>query len=129
VKPLDFPLLADENIAPEVVSGLRSRGHDVRSVWDEALTGRPDADVLDTATRLGRAVVTHDAAFGRSAVRSGASFVGIVYLRPGHLSAAFVLDIVDALRASVVDVQPPFITIAERQQSTVRVRVRLTPPG
>lgn len=79
VKPLDFPLLADENIAPDVVSGLRSRGHDVRSVWDEALVGRPDADVVDTATRLGRVVVTHDVAFGRSAIRAGTSFVGIVY--------------------------------------------------
>lgn len=80
--PLDFPLPADENIAPAVLSGLRSRG-DVRSVWDKALVGRPDADVLDT---------------------------------------------VDALRASVVAVQPPFIAIADRQQSTVRVRVRMTPP-
>ena len=128
MKPLDFPLLADENIAPDVVSGLRARGHDVRSVWDEALVGRPDGDVLETATRLGRVVVTHDVGFGRSAIRAGTSFVGIVYLRPGHISTAFVLDIVDALRASTVDVQSPFIAIAERQQSTVRVRVRTTPP-
>lgn len=128
MKPLDFPLLADENIAPDVVTGLRSRGHDVRSVWDEALVGRPDADVLETATRLGRVVVTHDVAFGRSAIRAGTSFVGIVYLRPGHISAAFVLDIVDALTASAVGVPTPFIAIAERQQSRVRVRVRTTPP-
>ena len=46
VKPLDFPRLTAENLAPDVVSGLRSRGHDVRTVWDEALAGRPDADVL-----------------------------------------------------------------------------------
>jgi len=128
VKPLDFPLLTDENIAPDVVSGLRSRGHDVRTVWDEALAGRPDADVLQGATQLGRVVVTHDVAFGRSAIRVGASFVGIVYLCPGHISAAFVLGIVDVLRASVVEVQSPFIAVAERQQSTVRVRVRMTPP-
>lgn len=128
VKPLDFPLLADENIAPDVVSGLQSRGHDVRTVWDEALVGRPDADVLETATRLERVVVTHDVAFGRSAIREGASFMGIVYLRPGHISAAFVLDIVDALRASTVDVQSPFIAIGERRQSTVRIRIRTSPP-
>lgn len=128
MKPLEFPLLADENIAPDVVSGLRSRGHDVRSVWDEALTGRPDAEVLETAARQGRVVVTHDLAFGRSAIRTGASFVGIVYLRPGHISGAFVLDIVDVLRASTVEVQSPFVAIAERQGANVRVRVRTTPP-
>ena len=68
VKPLDFPLLADENIAPDV------------------------------------------------------------YLRPGHISAEFVLAVIDALRASTVEVQPPFIAVAERQQSAVRVRVRTAPP-
>lgn len=57
VKPLDFPLLTDENITPDVVSGLRSRGFDVRTVWDEALVGRPDANVLEGAMRQGRVVV------------------------------------------------------------------------
>lgn len=128
MKPLDFPLLADENVASDVVTGLRARGHDVRSVWDEALVGRPDVEVLETATRLGRVVVTHDVGFGRSAIRAGTSFVGIVYLRPGHISAAFVLDIVDALCTAAADVRSPFIAIAERQQSTVRLRVRTTPP-
>jgi predicted nuclease of predicted toxin-antitoxin system len=111
-----------------VVTGLRARGHDLRTAWDEQLIGRPDAEVLERATGLGRVVVTHDLAFGRAAIREGAPFVGIVYLRPGHISAAFVLDIVDALRASTVDVEPPFIAVAERQQSAVKVRVRSAPP-
>ena len=99
--PLDFPLLTDENIAPDVVAGLRARGLDLRTVRDEQLIGRPDVEV---------------------------SFAGIIYLRPGHISTGFVLEIVDALRASTVDVVPPFIAVAERQQTTVRVRVRTAPP-
>jgi predicted nuclease of predicted toxin-antitoxin system len=128
VTPLDFPLLTDENIAPDVVSGFRARGCDLRTVRDEQLVGRSDVDVLERATAQGRVVVTHDLAFGRSAIRAGAAFVGIIYLRPGHISAGFVLEIVDALRASTVHVEPPFIAVAERQQSTVRVRVRTAPP-
>ena len=128
VKPLDFPLLSDENIAPGVVAGLRARGCDLRTAWDELLIGRPDVDVLDRATSQGRVVVTHDVAFGRFAIRAGTSFVGIVYLRPGHISAPFVLAVIDALRASTMDVQPPFIAVAERQETTVRVRVRTAPP-
>ncbi len=46
VKPLDFPLLSDENIAPDVVHGLRARGSDLRTAWEEQLIGRPDVDVL-----------------------------------------------------------------------------------
>jgi predicted nuclease of predicted toxin-antitoxin system len=128
VTPLDFPLLTDENIAPDVIAGLRARGRDLRTAWEEQLIGWPDVDVLERATAQGRVVVTHDLAFGRSAIRAGRSFVGIIYLRPGHISALFVLEIVDILRASAVEVQPPFIAVAERQQATVRVRVRTAPP-
>ena len=72
MKPLAFPLLSDENIA---------RGCDLRTAWDEQLIGRPDVDVLERATSQRRVVVTHDLAFGRSAIRTGTSFVGIIYLR------------------------------------------------
>ncbi len=80
MKPLDFPLLSDENIHPDVVDGLRARGCDLRTAWDEQLIGRPDVDVLERATSQRRVVVTHDLAFGRSAIRTATSFVGIIYL-------------------------------------------------
>jgi predicted nuclease of predicted toxin-antitoxin system len=128
VKPLEFPLLTDENIAPDVISGLRHRGCDLRTVEEEALVGRQDKDVLARATEQKRVVVTHDLAFGKAAIGAGARFVGIIYIRPGHISAAFVLAVVDALRASAIDVQPPFIVVAERRETVVRVRVRLKPP-
>jgi predicted nuclease of predicted toxin-antitoxin system len=128
VKPLDFPLLTDENIAPDVVEGLRARGCDLRTAAEERLIARPDVEVLERATSQGRVVVTHDLGFGRSAIIAGATFLGIIYLRPGHISAAFVLAVIDALRESTVDVQPPFIVVAERQQSAVRVRARTAPP-
>ena len=99
-----------------------------RTAWDEQLIGRPDVDVLERAASQRRVVVTHDLAFGRSAIRAGTSFIGIIYLRPGHISAAFVLAVIDALRDSTVEVQPPFIVVAERQQSAVRVRARTAPP-
>lgn len=128
MRPLDLPLLTDENIGADVVAGLRVRGCDVRSVEEEQLMGRGDGDVLDRATALRRVVVTHDLAFGKADIRGGASFVGIVYLRPGHISAAFVLGTIDALRQSPVDVQPPFIVVADRREANIRVRVRTAPP-
>ena len=128
MKPLDFPLLSDENIAPDVVIGLRARGCDLRTAGEERLMGRPDVEVLERATNQGRVVVTHDLAFGRSAIRSGTPFVGIIYLRPGHIVAEFVLGVIDALRSSTVEVEPPFIAVAERQEVTVRVRTRTSPP-
>jgi predicted nuclease of predicted toxin-antitoxin system len=128
VKPLDFSLLTDENIGPDVVEGLRARGCDLRTAVEERLIGRPDVEVLARATSQGRVVVTHDLGFGRAAIIAGATFLGIVYLRPGHISAAFVLGVIDALRTSTVEVEPPFIAVAERQEATVRVRTRTAPP-
>jgi predicted nuclease of predicted toxin-antitoxin system len=90
VRPLDFPLLTEENITADVVAGFRARGCDVRPAEEERLIGRGDSEVLERATALHRVVVTHDLAFGKVEIRGGASFVGIVYLRPGHISAAFV---------------------------------------
>jgi len=72
--------------------------------------------------------VTHDLIFGRPAITAGASFVGIIYLRPGHISTAFVFGVIDALRTSIVEVEPPFIDVAERREATVRVRTRTAPP-
>jgi predicted nuclease of predicted toxin-antitoxin system len=128
VKPLDFPLLADENIGVGVVDGLRSRKCDLRTVQEEQLLGASDREVLERATSQQRVVVTHDLGFAKSAIRAGDAFVGIVYLRPGHISADFVLAIVDALRESAVEVRPPFIVVAERRDAVVRVRTRSEPP-
>ena len=100
----------------------------MRSVDDEQLVGRGDSEVLERATALHRVILTHDLAFGKADIRGGASFVGIVYLRPGHISAAFVLAMIDALRESSIDVQPPFMVVAERRETSIRVRVRTAPP-
>ena len=49
MKPLDFPLLADENINPEVVEGLTLSGKDILSVATEGLAGHSDREILRCA--------------------------------------------------------------------------------
>jgi predicted nuclease of predicted toxin-antitoxin system len=124
VKPLDFPLLADENIHPEVVRCLAEEGKDVTSVVAEGLNGEDDSVVLSFAYARGRVVVTHDADFGSLAVHRGEPFIGIIHLRPGHVRAAFVLESVAALASIDADVGPPFVVVAERRGASVRIRQR-----
>ena len=128
MRPFDYPLLADENIALEVINGLRERGCDVHDTREEQLVGQPDKGLLERAVSQGRVVVTHDRAFGRVAVQTGTSFIGIIYLRPGHIAPTFVLAVVDAVRQASIEVQPPFVVVAERREATVRIRVRTEPP-
>jgi predicted nuclease of predicted toxin-antitoxin system len=124
VKPLDFPLLADENIHPDLVAKLRGAGKDVRTVHEEGLTGARDLDVLARARQQGRVVLTHDGDFGTLVVQGGEPYIGIVYLRPGHISATFIEDIIAAIESTAPDVEPPFLIVAERRADVARIRVR-----
>jgi hypothetical protein len=125
---LEFPLLTDENIVPDVVSGLPARGCDLQTTWDEKLIGRlmsmsssvRTPRVASSSRKIWHLVV--------ASIRTGPSFVGIIDLRTGHVSAGFVLELIDALRASAGPVQPRVIAVTARQQFVVRVRVRTAPP-
>lgn len=123
MKALDFPLLADENVNPEVVAFLRKAGLDVQSIAEQGKFGIPDIQVLQQATEVGRVVLTHDSDFGGMAV-SGAKFIGIIYLRPGHIRADFTIKTLEAIRSKALEVTPPFILVAERTGDTVKIRVR-----
>jgi predicted nuclease of predicted toxin-antitoxin system len=123
MKALDFPLLVDENVHPDVIVFLREAGLDVESVSEQGQFGLPDTQVLQQATEAGRAVLTHDSDFGGLALM-GAEFIGIVYIRPGHIHADFTIKTINAIRDNAPDVTPPFILVAERAGDTVKIRVR-----
>jgi len=123
VKAFDFPLLADENVHPDVIVFLREAGLDVESVAEQGKFGLPDTQVLQQATESGRAVLTHDSDFGGLALL-GAKFIGIIYLRPGHIRADFTVKTLEAIRDNAPDLTPPFILVAERTGDTVKIRVR-----
>ncbi len=124
MRPLDFPLLADENIHPDVIRALVLPRKDVTSVVGDGLGGRSDAEILQHAHAQGRVILTHDADFGTLIIAQEKPFTGIIYLRPGHISAHYVLEVITAIASTPVDVEPPFIIVAERKADTVKVRIR-----
>ena len=123
MKALDFPILADENVHPEVIEFLRRAGMDVDSITGQGKLGLSDTEVLQQATEVGRIVLTHDSDFGGLALM-GAKFVGIIYLRPGHIRADFTIKTLEAIRDNAPEVTPPFVLVAERTGDTVKIRVR-----
>ena len=127
VKPLALPLLADENVHPEVVTSLRAQGRGVVTVVELGLIGAADIIILRRAHADGRVVLTHDADFGALAVHAGERMVGIVYVRPGHISPRFVIEALASLDSSTVVVEIPFVVVIERHGDAVRVRVRQVP--
>jgi predicted nuclease of predicted toxin-antitoxin system len=124
MNPLEFPLLTDENIHPDVVLFLRQQGYDVGTNREEQLNGQSDLLILRRAYQTGRVVLTHDSDFGTLVIMQGEPFVGIIYLRPGHIRPEFTIETLNTLSLHPLTVQPPFIVVAERTGQTARIRVR-----
>ena len=119
-----YPFIADENIHPVVVKELRQQEINISSVVDQGLVGQPDNDILQFAHQSGRVVLTHDSDFGTLSIAQQRPFTGIVFVRPGHIQPQFTLKMLESLENQNIDVTPPFIVVATRQQNTVRIRVR-----
>jgi predicted nuclease of predicted toxin-antitoxin system len=120
----DFPLLTDENIHPGVVRSLRDHGLDVLDAKESRLVGVSDLVILHRAYAEDRVVLTHDSDFGQLAVVASEPIVGIVYLRPGHFDPAFTLETLRILFEQVLEVERPFIVVAQRVVEQIRIRVR-----
>ncbi len=79
--PLDFPILADENIHPDVIKLLREQSKDVSSVLEEGLAGQSDLTILRHAFHKKRIILTHDSDFGALTILHKEPIVGIIYSR------------------------------------------------
>jgi predicted nuclease of predicted toxin-antitoxin system len=124
VKLTELSFLADENIQPAVIAFLRDQGLDVFSFPEQGQFGLSDAYILRFAVETNRIVLTHDSDFGGLIILNEKSFVGIVFLRPGHIQAEFTTETIKTVFEQVKDVQTPFIVVAERSGENVRIRLR-----
>jgi predicted nuclease of predicted toxin-antitoxin system len=76
-------LKLDENVHGDVAAELRQRGHDIRTVHDQGLAGRPDADIASAVQTEGRCLVTFDLDFADPRLHPRGRFSGLVVLRLG----------------------------------------------
>ncbi len=79
----------DENIPASLAQTLGNFGHDVETVKDEGLVGCKDIQILDSAQREGRFLITQDLDFSDIRVFKPGVHHGILLLRlrsPGRLT-------------------------------------------
>jgi len=114
-------ILADENVARDIVAWLRTGGHDVLFAA-EASPGTADARWVHIAEQEQRVILTSDKDFGELVFRDGLTSHGVVLLRLEELPVPAILA---RLRTvwSVVEAGPArrFIVITEK-----KVRIRAT---
>lgn len=84
----------DENIPGEAVALLREAGHEVRTILDQGLGGRPDGDVSRACRDEARVLVTLDVDFGDIRTYPPADHAGIWVLRPTTQSVDAIRDLI-----------------------------------
>ncbi len=120
-------ILTDENIQGEVVDFLRSEGFDVALAKEVLPEGTADTELLRYAFEQQRIILTHDRDFSTLAIAGQHATFAILYLRPGHIQAAFTIQTLRALfnhSTNQPRLEPPYIIVAERNGDILKVRVR-----
>ena len=111
----------DENLPLILVPRLEGLGHDVNTVPQEQLAGKPDPDIWAAAQAAGRTLITQDLDFSDVRQFAPGTHHGLVLVRldaPGRL--ALTDRIVEALQgADVGRWERAFVVVTDRK---VRVR-------
>jgi predicted nuclease of predicted toxin-antitoxin system len=92
-------LYSDECVDARIVAGLRRRGVDVLTAGEQGLLSASDAQQIERATALGRALVTADQDFlviVREMHARGMPFPGVFFIQEGTLIGEAVRNIADA---------------------------------
>jgi predicted nuclease of predicted toxin-antitoxin system len=87
----------DENIPLEAVDLLRAAGHDARSVFDQALSGRPDKQIASVCKQEDRALITLDTDFSDIRTYHPADYAGLLVLRLAKQSVSEVVRVIHRL--------------------------------
>ena len=123
VQPVVF-FLTDENISGELSNYLKNVSLHTQTIWDAGLGGSTDLEILGFSQRNQLVIVTQDSDFGTLIYTDKIKFVGIIYLRPGHLSTDFHTNTIKAIINERFDLNPPFILVAENNGKKIKMRLR-----
>jgi predicted nuclease of predicted toxin-antitoxin system len=117
-------LKLDENLPRSLCATLTDFGHDVHSVFDEKLTGRPDADIWSAAQREERFLVTQDLDFSDTRKFLPGRHHGILLVRLGSPSRSnFIFRLQQIFEnENVENWQGCFVVATER-------KIRIQRPG
>lgn len=96
-------LYMDHNIPAPITEGVRGRGIDVLTAFEDGSHTLPDPEILDRAAVLGRALFTQDTDFLIEAARRQRTeepFAGVIFVRQRNLSIGRCVDALENLAAA-----------------------------
>ncbi len=111
----------DENMPGALAADLAALGHDVDTVCDEGLAGRPDPDVWRGAQVAGRLLITQDLDFSRLQTFAPGTHHGLLLVRlrqPGR--AALRARVRSLFESEAVETWSRCFVVATRAKVRVR---------
>lgn len=111
-------LYMDQHVRSAVTHGLRLRGVDVLTAYEDGCHELPDPELLDRATHLDRVIFTQDADFLAEAARrqrAGEGFAGVIYT---HQMTMHIGDCIDDLELVAKATDPEELRGAERSATS-----------
>lgn len=87
----------DENLPIDASIALSDAGHDVQTVFDEDLAGRPDEYLVQKCRDENRALITLDSDFSDIRIYPPSEYFGIIVLRLKSQDKANILAVLSRL--------------------------------
>ncbi len=109
----------DENLPARLAGILSAHGHDVHTVPDENLSGRPDADIWQAACKEGRFLITQDLDFSDVRRFAPGTHAGLLLLRLREPGAQALAAAVSKIVGDMAGWQSCFVVLTENK---VRVK-------
>jgi predicted nuclease of predicted toxin-antitoxin system len=120
----DCKFLLDENIPHAVFEFLKGHNRDVVELASVLPKGTSDSLIMDEALKNGRIVITQDVGFGKSQFTGTIKKVGIIYIYPGHVGAANIIEMLTHLFTQSLKIELPFIIVAHKKDGHLKIRTR-----
>jgi predicted nuclease of predicted toxin-antitoxin system len=111
----------DENLPSRLAARLAGLGHEVLTVWEEGVAGRPDSVIWEAAQRETRFLVTQDMDFSNAQRFAPGSHYGILLIRLRTPSRrALIKRVEDLFREEDVSQWPRCFVVATDRKVRVR---------
>jgi predicted nuclease of predicted toxin-antitoxin system len=120
--PLSF--FADENIPPDLISWVKTKGYIISSVKEENLEGATDTSIIKRCFDGNQVILTQDNDFGKLIFTTSILFYSIIYLRPGHLHGAFHIPTLETIFKKKELIQRGTLIIGQRTENKIKIRVK-----
>lgn len=105
----------DENLPARLVAVLQRHGHDVDTVPEEQLSGRPDTEIWRAAGAEGRFLITQDLDFSDIRQFAPGTHADLLLVRLREPGVLALLEAINAVAAEIADWSGCFVVLTENK--------------